>query len=130
MIIRNGIYGCLFLTVSAFVVHADVQHELTGCAAKKHEIQQQIDYAKTDGNERRVRGLEKALAEVNDNCTDESLLRERQIKVQEKERTVSERITELEEAKETGRRDKINNKQKKLEEAKQELAEAKAALRK
>ena len=76
----------------------------------------------------RIHGLEKALTEVQDHCTDESLLKERTAKVNEKKEKVNERLAELQEAKEIGRLDKISKKQKKLEDAQEELKEAQRAL--
>lgn len=113
----------LFATAS----HAAAQ---TGCAAKKQEIERQISYAKAHNNQHRVNGLETALSEVNRNCTDSSLRRDREDKIQEKERKVAKRTEELKEARETGNPEKIGKKSKKLEEAKAELAEARAALNK
>lgn len=101
---------------------------LTGCAAKKQEIQTQLDYAKSHNNQNQIHGLEKALTEVQDHCTDESLLKERTAKVNEKKEKVNERLAELQEAKEIGRLDKISKKQKKLEDAQEELKEAQRAL--
>lgn len=103
---------------------------LTGCAAKKAEIQQQIDYAKAHDNSYRVAGLEKALAETSAHCTDASLRADREADVRKKEQKVAERQQELAEAKASGRSDKIAKKQEKLEDAQQELAEAKAELTK
>jgi competence protein ComGC len=117
----------LIAPLFATATHAAAQ---TGCAAKKQEIERQIDYAKAHGNQHRVNGLETALSEVNRNCTESSLRKDREDKIQEKERKVAERTEELKEARETGNQEKIGKKSKKLEEAKAELAEARAALNK
>jgi hypothetical protein len=109
---------------------AFAQSDLTGCAAKKADIQQQIDYAKAHNNSYRIAGLEKALSEVSANCTDASLRAEREDDVRKKEQKVAEREQELTEAKATGRADKIQKKQEKLDEAEHELADAKAELNK
>lgn len=103
---------------------------LTGCAAKKANIERQLDYAKSHGNSYRVAGLEKALAETSAHCTDASLRADRESDVRKKEQKVAERQQELNEAKASGRSDKIAKKQAKLEDAKEELAEAKAELTK
>lgn len=102
----------------------------TGCEAKRQDIEQQIDYARTHGNSHRVAGLEKALSEVNANCTDEGLRAERESDVRKKEQKVKERRQELAEAQADGRADKISKKQQKLEEAQAELDEAKGMLNK
>lgn len=115
--------SALFLNVS----HAETQNGLTGCAAKKQNIERQLSYAKAHNNTHRVSGLEKALSEVQYHCSDASLERSRAEKVSEKQRKVSEREAELREAKETGDAEKIAKKMKKVDEAKAELAEAQAA---
>ncbi|MHC9003533.1 DUF1090 domain-containing protein [Enterobacter adelaidei] len=102
----------------------------TGCEAKRQDIVQQIDYARAHGNSHRIAGLEKALSEVNANCTDEGLLAERESDVRKKEQKVKERRQELAEAQADGRADKIIKKQQKLEEAQAELNEAKRMLNK
>jgi len=102
--------------------------QLTGCAAKKNELETQITYAKKHDNTYRIQGLEKALKEINENCTDESLKTKRMKKITEKEQKVAERKHDLKEAKETGNPDKIKKKERKLETAVNELSEAKNEL--
>ncbi|MDM4208900.1 DUF1090 domain-containing protein [Klebsiella spallanzanii] len=121
-------YLTIISAFSSFGAYA--ANELKGCAAKEQQIQQQIDYATKHGNNHRISGLEKALSELRQNCTDEKLTQERKNKISEKEKKVTERMTELNQAKETGNADKINKKEKKLQEAKSELLEAQSELNK
>ncbi|HCR1910612.1 TPA: DUF1090 domain-containing protein [Enterobacter kobei] len=100
----------------------------SGCEAKRQDIEQQIRYARSNGNDHRIAGLEKALSEVNAHCTDSGLRAEREADVREKTRKVEEREQELAEARSDGRADKIRKKERKLDEARAELAEARAAL--
>ncbi|MEE4411987.1 MULTISPECIES: DUF1090 domain-containing protein [unclassified Serratia (in: enterobacteria)] len=100
----------------------------TGCEAKKSAIHSQLEQARTHGNGPQVAGLEKALAEVNQHCTESGLLNEQQKKVREKEHKVAQRQLELDEANATGRQDKILKRQEKLNEANAELTEARRAL--
>lgn len=102
----------------------------TGCKAKRQDIEQQIEYARAHNNDHRVAGLQKALSELKDNCTDEGLRAEREADVREKAQKVEERRQELAEAQADGRTDKISKKQRKLEEAQAELDEAKSMLNK
>lgn len=102
----------------------------TGCEAKRQNIQEQIDYARKHNNPHRVSGLEKALSEVNSNCTEAGLRAERESNVREKEQKVEARRQELAEAKADGRSDKISKKERKLEEAQSELNEARTMLTK
>ncbi|MDX6018819.1 DUF1090 domain-containing protein [Scandinavium sp. V105_16] len=125
---RNMTFALLLLALPATSAFAAAG--LTGCAAKKADIEQQIDYAKAHNNSYRVAGLEKALAEVTANCTDASLRADREADVRKKEQKVAEREQELNEAKASGRADKIEKKQEKLNDAKDELAQAKDELNK
>ena len=56
--------------LAAPLMAAEQAPELTGCAAKKHEISQQLEQARAHGNSNQVAGLEKALSEVEAHCTD------------------------------------------------------------
>ncbi|WP_148242080.1 DUF1090 domain-containing protein [Enterobacter asburiae] len=114
----------------ALPLSANAERALTGCAAKQHNIEQQIRYAETHGNDYRVDGLKKAYAEVVATCTDASLKKEREAQVRKKQQEITERELELQEANASGRPDKIAKKQAKLEEAKAELQEAEAELTK
>lgn len=107
---------------------AIAQNELTGCDAKRAEIQSQMDYAQQHGNTYRLEGLKKALRETSAHCTDRSLQREREADIRKQERKVAERENALQEARRDGRKDKVNKASRKLEEAQQELAEARAEL--
>ena len=49
---------------------------LVGCERKFCEIETQIDNAEKQANADKVAGLEKALAEARDHCTDDSLRQE------------------------------------------------------
>jgi len=117
---------CLFpLTFTA----AHAASALTGCAAKKQEIETQLSFARQHNNTHQVAGLETALREVNQNCTEGSLLKQRQEKVAEKKVKVQEREQELAKAKAEGRSaSKIQKREDKLLNARQELKEAEQAL--
>ncbi|HEP1894417.1 TPA: DUF1090 domain-containing protein [Kluyvera cryocrescens] len=106
------------------------QQTATGCAAKRQNIEQQIEYARAHGNAHRVEGLSIALSELNANCTDAGLLANRESDVRKKERKVAEARQELAEAQADGRQDKIDKRQRKLAEAQNELQEARATLHK
>ena len=119
---------CLYLLpLSLTVAHAATA--LTGCAAKKQAIETQLSYARQHNNTHQVAGLEKALREVDQHCSESSLSKERHEKVIEKKREVLEREQELAKAKAEGRSaSKIQKREDKLAEARQELNEAEQAL--
>ncbi|EDC5554845.1 DUF1090 domain-containing protein [Salmonella enterica] len=116
---------------TTFVLLLSIQSYATppvGCAAKKQEVENQITYANEHNNTHQIAGLQKALREIEEHCTDPQLLRQRQLKIAEKEQKVAERQAELEQAKETGNPQKIAQKQKKLDHAREELQDAQLML--
>ncbi|EAO6410058.1 DUF1090 domain-containing protein [Salmonella enterica] len=120
----------LFFFTMALLTLSGVAHATAsvGCAAKRLEVENQISYARDHNNTHRIAGLQKALREIDEHCTDPQLLKQRQLKVEEKTRKVSERQTELDQARETGNPKKMAQKQKKLDQAQEELQDARDAL--
>ncbi|EFS2651693.1 DUF1090 domain-containing protein [Salmonella enterica] len=99
-----------------------------GCEYKRQNLERQIDYAQAHNNIHRVAGLQEALRQVNEHCTDKQLLKRKERKVAEKQQKVAERQRELEQARISGKSKKIADRQAKLAEAQEELAEARRAL--
>ena len=77
------------------------------CQEKEQDIQREISYAEKHHNQSRIDGLNTALRQVRENCSDSKLKAERQ--------------RDLQEARKKGDADKINKRQHKLNEAQQEL---------
>ncbi|EGJ5260342.1 DUF1090 domain-containing protein [Salmonella enterica subsp. enterica serovar Typhimurium] len=102
--------------------------DLTGCAAKRADIENQLQYAREHNNSHQITRLQVALDKNKTNCTDAALSLERQHKIAEKQRKVAEREQELAIAGETGDQKQIKQKEKKLTKAKEELAEAQSLL--
>ncbi|HWD32475.1 DUF1090 domain-containing protein [Pseudomonas caricapapayae] len=92
-----------------------------GCAAKKADIQRQIDKSI---NPFEKAGLEKALSEVNEHCTDAGLKKEREQKVLDARHEVTQRTKDLDKAMKKGDAEKINKRKDKLAESKKELQQA------
>lgn len=95
-------------------------HAATTCEAKRADIVRSIDAAKAQGQTRRVRGLEKALREVQNNCSDAALQREHAARIAKQERKVAERQRDLDKARAQGKASKITEREAKLA---RELAE-------
>lgn len=110
--------------LAAPLMAAEPAPELTGCAAKKHEISQQLEQARAHGNSNQVAGLEKALSEVTANCTDSSLKKERETKVLDAKHEVSKRQADLDKAMKRGDPERIDKRKNKLAESRKELQEA------
>ncbi len=100
----------------------------TGCTAKMQELENQISYAREYSNTHQIAGLQKALRETEEHCTETQLLKQRQLKIAEKEKKVIERQAELERAIETGNPRQMAQKKKKLDRAREELQDARNML--
>ncbi|MNG88641.1 hypothetical protein D3C81_570390 [compost metagenome] len=96
---------------------------LSGCAAKRSAIENQLKIARDHGNSDQVAGLEEALRGV-ENCTDTSLRKEREQKVLDARHEVNKRTKDLDKAMKKGDAEKINKRKDKLAESKKELQEA------
>ena len=107
---------------------AEQAPEASGCLAKSHEISTKIEQAKTEGNKPKQAGLEKALSEANANCTEASLLKQREQKVLDAKREVSRRQADLNKAMAKGDPERINKRKDKLAESRKELQDAQTEL--
>ena len=110
--------------LAAPLMAAEEAPELTGCAAKKQGIINQIELAKSHGNADQQADLEKALSEVTEHCTDASLKKERENRVLDAKHDVSKRQADLDKAMKKGDADKINKRKDKLAESRKELQDA------
>ncbi|MBX8590734.1 DUF1090 domain-containing protein [Pseudomonas cichorii] len=100
------------------------------CLVKSQEISSKIQEAKADGNKREQAGLEKALSEVNANCTETSLLKQREQNVLDAKREVSRRQNDLNKAMAKGDPEKIDKRKDKLAESRKQLQDAQTELEK
>ena len=121
-------------SVNSYASSNDAHEELT-CDAKKQAIETKIEQAKKANNTFEVTGLEKALQQVNTNCSDETLEQKFKRLVDEKSKNVSDKTKELaEKTKEyekdgvDANQDKIDALKSKLHDAEKELSEAKNNL--
>ena len=93
----------------------------TLCQQKEQDIQRQITQAEKHDNKHRVSGLNKALSEVKEHCTDEKLKADHQKKIAEQRDEIAERQRDLAEARAKEDADKITTRERKLAEANEEL---------
>jgi chromosome segregation ATPase len=105
--------GLVTMSASAFAA--------TPCQEKEQDIQREIHYAEKHHNQSRIDGLNKALREVKDNCSDSKLRADHQKKIAEQQEEITERRHNLDEAKTKGDADKISKREHKLTEAQQQL---------
>jgi hypothetical protein len=102
--------------------------KLKGCAAKTCEVKKKIDIAKKHENSNKVDNLQKALDEINENCSDEKIIADIKDDIKKTNKDLEEHKEELEEAKSTGEMDKVDKYIAKIEEDKTELIELKSKL--
>ncbi|MDU9023661.1 DUF1090 domain-containing protein [Pseudomonas corrugata] len=114
----------LCATLAAPLMADEQAPELTGCAAKRQGIINQIELAKSRGNADQQAGLESVLSEVTTHCTDASLRKERETKVLDAKHEVSRRQADLEKAMKKGDPERINKRKDKLAASRKELQEA------
>lgn len=102
---------------------------LQGCEAKRQHIETQLQYAKNANNTGRVQGLQRALDNNMQYCTDHNLYDKRQQKVEKKAEKVAKLQQELQQQKTRGNSNKIAQKEKKLAQAQAELKQAQQQLK-
>lgn len=123
---RLHLKSVLFLFF-AFTISAFAQNncrEFRGCERKICELKTKLTHAKQYGRTGQIRGLERAIKEVESKCYsgNATYATELEKKIQSKEKKVRERTAELNQAiAERQKREKIEKKRKKLAEAQAEL---------
>lgn len=129
----KNIFAVCFFSMLGFTSTCALAHEptaLKGCAAKKDALETQIEKAREYNNSYQLTGLQIALRKLDANCTDESLLREREHKLREANLKVAEQQTDLRDALRQGNTKKIEKLKIKLAEAREKLQDAKIELNK
>lgn len=117
----------LILAASVLTLSTFAQAESL-CQHKEQSIKQELEIARKHDNQRKVDGLERALSEVLEHCTDDGLKKSHQEKIRKHEEKVAERQKELQQERDKGGDSKkIAKREKKLAEAQHELKEVQAA---
>ncbi|HHQ4776156.1 DUF1090 domain-containing protein [Aeromonas sp. 600584] len=102
--------------------------EAVGCKARLQAVNDQLVFAKAHNNAGQIAGLEQAARNIKANCTDEELLKEQKERVHKLRGEVDERLLELQEARVSGKPEKIAKQQAKLEESQTRMLEAQREL--
>ncbi|MFS1539942.1 MAG: DUF1090 domain-containing protein [Candidatus Phlomobacter fragariae] len=118
---------CIAIMLGSYPVFATQQINL--CEIKKQKLQTEIEYAKKYGNQHRINGLEKALKNLQHDCTSKSVYQKNKNEVEKKRLKVKEREVDLKAAQAKGDKNKISKQQQKLQQAKTELHQAEKALK-
>lgn len=106
--------GLLFIFTSVSAIASSDCSNLKSCEKKSCEIEEQLMIANEKGNERKVDGLGRALESVNKYCTDSGLREELVEKIEEAQKDITEYESDLKEADEYGKTDKVQKYQEKI----------------
>ncbi|WP_301583858.1 DUF1090 domain-containing protein [Halomonas alkaliantarctica] len=113
--------GLLLLPVAYISERAHAADRL--CEDKMRGLRQQLEHAQAHDNHHLVRGLQRALHAIEENCTNEQVLAELEEDIQESQQEVRERELALEQALKEGDEDDIQKRREKLAEERRELEE-------
>lgn len=97
------------------------------CEYKRRHLEHQLEYAQAYNNFHRMAGLQRALHHIDEYCNSK-LPQQNAGRVAEKQRKVTRRLHELEQARLSGKNEKIADRMAKLAEAREELTEARRGL--
>lgn len=107
------------LSVSAFASSDCVN--LKGCEKKFCEIERQLKIAQAKENKGKVDGLTRSLKNAKEHCTDKGLKEDLVEEIEEANNEIVEYESDLNKAKEYGKKDKVRKYQEKIEEEKNKI---------
>jgi len=113
--------GLIFISISMAASAASDCSNLKGCEKKFCEIERQLNIAQEKGNKRKVDGLTKSLEQAKKHCTDKGLREDLVGEIEEAKEEIADYETDLKEAEEYGKTDKVRKYQKKIEEEKSKI---------
>ena len=93
----------------------------SGCERKYCEIEQQIESAQLANNQKKIEGLKVALAEAKSNCSDTKLKQDLAYEIKETKDKIAEYNLDLQEAKRSGKDNKVRKYQNKIQEEERKL---------
>ena len=113
--------GLLFISISMAASASSDCSNLKGCEKKFCEIERQLNIAQEKGNKRKVDGLTKSLEQAKKHCTDKGLREDLVGEIEEAKEEIADYETDLKEAEEYGKTDKVRKYQEKIEEEKSKI---------
>ena len=113
--------GPLFILISATVIASSDCGNLKGCEKKFCDIERQLNVANEKGNKHKAGGLKRALENAKEHCTDKGLKEDLVEEIEEANKEIVEYESDLKEAKEYGKKDKVRKYQEKIEEEKSKI---------
>ena len=113
--------GLLFVSTYVPAIASYDCNNLNGCERKFCEIEKQLNIAQEKGNKRKAAGLRKSLDNAKEHCTDNGLKEDLIREIEETQKDITEYESDLKEAEEYGKKDKVNKYQVKIEEKKNKI---------
>ncbi len=108
--------GLLFVSISVPTRASSDCNNLKGCERKFCKIERQLSIAQEKGNKRKVAGLKKSLDNAKEHCTDNGLKEDLIREIEETQKDIAEYESDLKEADEYGKKDKVRKYRVKIEE--------------
>ncbi|MCD6388151.1 MAG: DUF1090 domain-containing protein [Desulfobulbaceae bacterium] len=113
--------GLLFFSTYVSAIASSDCDNLKGCERKFCEIERQLNIAQEKGNKRKADGLRKSLDNAKEHCTDNGLKEDLIREIEEAQKEITEYESDLKEAEEYGKKDKVRKYQVKIEEKKNKI---------
>lgn len=113
--------GLLFVSTYVPAIASSDCDSLKGCERKFCEIERQLNIAQEKGNKHKASGLRKSLANAKEHCTDNGLKEDLIREIEETQKDITEYESDLKEAEEYGKKDKVRKYQVKIEEKKNKI---------
>ena len=113
--------GLLLISIPISVSASPHCNNLKGCEKKFCEMERQLNIAQENNNARKVDGLNKALGEAKEHCTVKNFKEDLIEKLKEVKKEIAEYESDLKDAQEYGKTDKVRKYQEKIEEEKNKI---------
>jgi len=110
------------LFISAFACAAPSCNALQGCAAKACRLDAEVEMAKAKGDATKLASLERERGQLA-RCTDEGLKQKRKVALDQAQKKIDKRASELEKAQTSGDAAKIKKAERNLDSARKAYAQ-------
>ena len=113
--------GLLFVSTYVPAIASSDCNNLKGCERKFCEIERQLNIAQEKGNKSKAAGLRKSLDNAKKHCTDNGIKEDLIKEIEDTQKDIIEYESDLKEAEEYEKKDKIRKYQIKIEEKKNKI---------
>ncbi len=116
------------LAINSFSFANENCEALKGCAEKSCQVKKQIEIAKKNGNDSKVDGLNKALNEIKNHCSDDKIISSLEDDLSKSNDELKEHQEDLKKAQAEEKSDKIEKYNAKIKEDEAEISALKEKL--